>query len=171
MTAATRRDGGAVQPFTYKGQTVITTERLAAAFGTGINNLQVNQSRNPERFEEGVHFFKIKGAELRAFKDSLTDSKIVDPRAPALILWTERGAMNHAKILETPEAWQVFGQLVDTYFAVKAGKLLPAPVVAKKLSPRYRDWLACAKLIGIKGTQAIVAANRATKETGVNVRI
>ncbi|CAO3350897.1 hypothetical protein [Azospirillum palustre] len=37
------------------------------------------------------------------------------------MLWTERGTLNHAKILGTDEAWIVHERLVDTYFAAKEG--------------------------------------------------
>ncbi|KAA9920381.1 hypothetical protein, partial [Escherichia coli] len=33
-----------------------------------------------------------------------------------LILWTERGAARHAKMLETDQAWEVFEKLEDSYF-------------------------------------------------------
>ncbi len=34
----------------------------------------------------------------------------------SLILWTERGAARHAKMLETDKAWEVFEKLEDNYF-------------------------------------------------------
>ena len=33
------------------------------------------------------------------------------------MLWTERGAARHAKMLETDKAWDVFEQLEDSYFS------------------------------------------------------
>jgi len=105
-------------PVAYKGLPVMTTERLAEAFGTDAVRIRQNHSKNGERFTEGVHFFKASGADLENLRVALGDSQI-SSKTRSLILWTERGAMNHAKILETPEAWQVYGKLVDTYFAVK----------------------------------------------------
>lgn len=35
----------------------------------------------------------------------------------SLILWTERGAARHAKMLETDQAWDVFEKLEDCYFS------------------------------------------------------
>ena len=35
----------------------------------------------------------------------------------SLILWTERGAARHAKMLETDQAWEVFERLEDCYFS------------------------------------------------------
>ncbi|MDR1208858.1 MAG: hypothetical protein LBK41_00865 [Clostridiales bacterium] len=37
-----------------------------------------------------------------------------------LYLWTERGALLHAKSLNTDKAWEVYDRLVETYFRVRA---------------------------------------------------
>lgn len=106
-------------PVAYKGVPVMTTEMLASAYGADTSNIKMNHSRNASRFTEGLHYFKITGAELKAFKNSVTDSYSVGNRAPALTLWTEKGAARHAKILDTDEAWGVYEKLEETYFAVK----------------------------------------------------
>ncbi|EES4398579.1 phage antirepressor Ant [Escherichia coli] len=41
----------------------------------------------------------------------------MSPKARSLILWTERGAARHAKMLETDQAWEVFEKLEDCYFS------------------------------------------------------
>lgn len=105
-----------LSPITHNQIPVITTELLAQLYGTEAINIQVNHTRNRERFVEGKHFFKIEGTELREFKNRLTDSKSVAKRARSLILWTERGAARHAKMLETDQAWEVFEKLEDNYF-------------------------------------------------------
>ncbi|MDQ9306273.1 ORF6N domain-containing protein, partial [Escherichia marmotae] len=111
---------------------VITTELLAQLYGTEAINIQVNHTRNRERFIEGKHFFKIEGTELREFKNRLTDSKSVAKRARSLVLWTERGAARHAKMLETDQAWEVFEKLEDCYFSQKQPP-------AKQSSPTEND--------------------------------
>lgn len=103
----------------YKSVPVMTTEQLAEFYDSDEVRIRQNFIRNANRFEEGKHFFKIEGNELRSLKNSLSSSKIVSPNARSLILWTEKGAARHAKILETDQAWDVFEQLEDVYFAVK----------------------------------------------------
>lgn len=93
----------------------ITTELLAKLYGTQTTNIQKNHERNLSRFEEGKHFFKLEGDALRELKQ-LTDSKTVSRNSRSLILWTERGAARHAKMLETDQAWDVFEKLEDCYF-------------------------------------------------------
>lgn len=102
----------------FKSIPVITTAMLADFYGTDINNIQQNYTRNKGRFIEGKHFFKIVGQELKSF---VTDLKSVAnfSKVRSLILWTERGAARHAKMLDTDQAWEVFEQLEDCYFVRK----------------------------------------------------
>lgn len=99
----------------FKSIPVVTTAMLADFYATDVNNIQQNHLRNTIRFIEGKHFYKLVGTELKAFKQ-LTDSKTVSKNARTLILWTERGAARHAKMLDTDQAWEVFEQLEDCYF-------------------------------------------------------
>ncbi|EDW1242004.1 ORF6N domain-containing protein [Salmonella enterica subsp. enterica] len=108
-------------PITHNQIPVITTELLAQLYGTETNNIKVNFSRNSERFVCGKHCFKIEGDELRAMKHEVTQSNSVKiaRNVRSLILWTERGAARHAKMLETDQAWEVFEKLEDCYFSQK----------------------------------------------------
>jgi len=97
---------------------VCTTQQLTKFYGCGQDSIQKNFERNAERFEEGKHFFKIQGEELRQFKNNQpAESRLVGKNAAHLILWTERGAMRHAKMVETDAAWEVFEEMEDRYFA------------------------------------------------------
>ncbi|MFW2042263.1 ORF6N domain-containing protein [Acinetobacter sp. ULE_I001] len=104
----------------YNSMPVMLTEQLADFYGTDPVRIQQNCARNSERFIEGKHFFRIEGDDLRELKCSLTISKLVSPNTRSLILWTEKGASRHAKILDTDQAWNVFEQLEDCYFATKS---------------------------------------------------
>ncbi|EKR5135933.1 ORF6N domain-containing protein [Escherichia coli] len=103
---------------THQHLPVITTELLAELYGTERQRLTNNFNRNKERFVEGKHFFLIEGDELRELKNknSLRVSVKIARNVRSLILWTERGAARHAKMLETDQAWEVFEKLEDSYF-------------------------------------------------------
>ncbi|HCB9529443.1 TPA: ORF6N domain-containing protein [Escherichia coli] len=109
-----------LSPITHNQIPVITTELLAQLYCTEINNIKVNYTRNSERFVEGKHFFKVVGDELKNLRVTLSNSQTpVSPKTRSLILWTERGAARHAKMLETDQVWDVFEKLEDCYFRQK----------------------------------------------------
>ncbi|ECE0876884.1 ORF6N domain-containing protein [Salmonella enterica subsp. enterica] len=113
---------------THQNIPVITTELLAQLYGTEVIRIQQNHARNAERFIEGKHFFKLVGQELRELKHrlSLSESVKIARNVRSLILWTERGAARHAKMLETDQAWEVFEKLEDCYFGQHKNRELPA---------------------------------------------
>lgn len=107
-----------LSPITHNQIPVITTELLAHLYGADVNSIQQNHKRNSVRFIEGKHFFKVMGEELKNLR--LTVSQLqISPKTRTLILWTERGAARHAKMLETDQAWEVFEKLEDCYFSHK----------------------------------------------------
>lgn len=112
-----------MKPIEYKGQKVITTELLAQVYETEAKNIQINYKRNEDRFIEGKHYFKLEGNELRVFKSLPTNSGLVNKHTPSLMLWTERGADRHCKILDTDKAWEQFDNLEEAYFKVKKNAL------------------------------------------------
>ncbi|MFQ2372829.1 ORF6N domain-containing protein [Aeromonas caviae] len=103
---------------------VLTTETLAQLYDTEVIRIQQNHQRNNDRFTEGKHYFKLVGQELKSLRLSLSELQI-SPKARSLILWTERGAARHAKMLETEQAWEVFEKLEDCYFKAKEDHLQP----------------------------------------------
>ncbi|EEB43916.1 hypothetical protein PROVALCAL_04082 [Providencia alcalifaciens DSM 30120] len=129
----------------HSGAPVITTDMLADVYGTEVINIQVNHYRNKNRFIEGKHFYKLTGSILNEFKNWLTKcklvykgSEIISKHAKSIILWTERGAARHAKMLDTDNAWDVFEALEDFYFAKKEDaqqKISIRQSTAKELTP------------------------------------
>ena len=110
---------------TYKQIPVITTELLAHLYGTEAIRIRQNHHENKGRFIEEKHFFKLEGETLREFKHrvAFNYSVKIARNVRSLILWTERGAARHAKMLETDRAWEVFEKLEDCYFS--QGKTAP----------------------------------------------
>lgn len=129
--------GTEIRPLAYKGARVIISDLLAKEFGTTPENLASNLSRNKSRFEEGVHFYRVTGDELKALKNSIAFSKVVGSNANQLMLWTERGVFRHAKILETDQAWEAYERLEDVYFAVKEATT-PVPTTAEAFAQAFR---------------------------------
>lgn len=131
-----------LSPITHQNIPVITTELLAQLYGTEAIRIQQNHTRNKTRFVEGKHYVKVTGKALADLRLSLSESQNlqpslrglqISPKARSLILWTERGAARHAKMLETDQAWEVFEKLEDCYFTKKA-----EPVAAVASPPQHK---------------------------------
>ncbi|HCL5348219.1 TPA: ORF6N domain-containing protein [Salmonella enterica subsp. salamae serovar [1],40:z35:e,n,x,z15] len=114
-----------LQIIEYRGQRVVTNEQLAAGYGTDVANIKMNYSRNADRFVEGKHFFKVTGEELANLRVTFSYLQI-SSKTRSLMLWTERGAANHAKMLETDQAWRYHEDLVEFYFTQRDA--IAAPV-------------------------------------------
>ncbi|ASG14894.1 ORF6N domain-containing protein [Salmonella enterica subsp. salamae] len=114
-----------LQIIEYRGQRVVTNEQLAAGYVTDVANIKMNYSRNADRFVEGKHFFKVTGEELANLRVTFSYLQI-SSKTRSLMLWTERGAANHAKMLETDQAWGYHEDLVEFYFTQRDA--IAAPV-------------------------------------------
>lgn len=109
----------------WRGLRVVTTDTLASGYGTEAIRIQQNHSRNESRFIEGVHFFTLKGADLKQLKNRLSSSELVGKHARILTLWTEKGAARMSKIVDTDEAWSFFERLEDSYFHPASSVVVP----------------------------------------------
>ena len=122
-------------PVDYSGERVLTTEQLAQAYECEPIQIQQNYNNNKDHFEEGKHFYKLTGEDLKEFKASVTGSKFSSQfkHAPCLYLWTRRGASRHSKMLGTDRAWEMFDALEENYFNPKPKLLTPAEQMAQGL--------------------------------------
>ncbi len=113
-------------------QRVLTTAQIAEQYGTDSKVISNNFNRNKTRYIEGKHYYCLTGEVKRDF---LNRHQIEDgSRATNFYLWTEKGALLHAKSLNTDQAWQTYEVLVDTYFSVREQAGLPQrPDQAKAL--------------------------------------
>lgn len=121
--------GISVQPIDFKNQRVLTTKQLAEFYGTTTVKIKQNYNNNSAKYHEGKHYFKLEKEELREFKHNIENFEVVTNKvenfdlvkigAKVLFLWTERGALLHAKSLNTNRAWEVFEILEDCYFKLK----------------------------------------------------
>ncbi|WP_431221730.1 ORF6N domain-containing protein [Serratia sp. L9] len=118
-----------LSPVTYNSIAVITTELLAQLYSADVKHIQNNFLRNTDRFTAGKHYFKLEGVKLKEFKNRPSLRGSVAKHTRSLILWTERGAARHAKMLETDQAWEVFEKLEDHYFNQSKASQPPAPEI------------------------------------------
>ena len=102
------------------GKPVLLTVQVAEFYGTQNDRIKDNFRYQRKRFIEGEHYFELKGDDLKQFKNLVGNSHQVNKRAPRLILWTKKGVFQHAKILETDRAWDIYDLLMENYFSPKA---------------------------------------------------
>lgn len=121
-----------IQVIEQQGVRVLTTASLAECYETTTKIISQNFKRNSDRYEEGKHYICLKGDELRAFRANLQIEDL-PKNLNVLYLWTERGALLHAKSLNTDKAWEVYDQLVETYFRAKK-----AETALQNLSPQLQ---------------------------------
>jgi ORF6N domain len=120
----------------HSAQRVLTTKQLADVYEVTPAMISNNFNNNKDRFVEGIHYFKIEGEQLRAF---LTNHKIYESsnRLNLLYLWTERGILHHAKILNSDKAWEVYEVLVETYFRARE-KAVPEALPEAEAAPQTK---------------------------------
>lgn len=134
----------------YDGVRVVTTKQIADMYGTESGIVSKDFNRNKDKFAEGKHYFKLSGNELKKFRESneLQRKEIcggqnddyqnlqsaesplqISNKVRTLYLWTNRGALLLAKIIDTDKAWEAYERLVDFYFEVQEEKNVFKPPI------------------------------------------
>lgn len=110
-----------LQKVEYNETLVLTTQQIAEAYGTEPRVISNNFGRNKDRYAEGKHYIRLEGESLKEFKTNhhFDESSKVNK----LYLWTQKGALLHAKSLNTDKAWEAYDKLVDSYFEKKESRI------------------------------------------------
>ena len=103
-------------PIEQEGQRVLLTSQLAESYETEVQVITNNFNRNKARYQEGKHYYALEGEAKHNFLNQTQIELGSVKNAKTLYLWTERGALLHAKSLNTDRAWEVYDRLVETYF-------------------------------------------------------
>lgn len=122
-----------------KGMKVLTTRQIAEAYGVSKDKIIYNFNYNKDRYVLGKHYIEVFGEELRRLKRTC-EIQSSFKYAKTLYLWTEKGALLHAKSLNTDKAWQVYDYLVDFYFRAKEEQKETKPV-PKEMKPVAKPYL------------------------------
>ena len=120
------------------GVRVLTTRQLTEWYHTEEWQIKQNFRNNKKRFVLGKHYIAVQGEELKEFKSKVENIYLVGKTAKILYLWTEKGALLHAKSLNTDKAWEVYDYLVDFYFRAKE-EPKPVPVESTPVVSRKDD--------------------------------
>ena len=108
-------DGKELQPVEHRSLRVLTTQQIAKIYEIDPRIINNNFNRNKGRYTEGKHYFCLEGEYLKAFKTTHHGDESLKG-VNKLYLWTEKGALMHAKSLDTDKAWAIYEELVDNYY-------------------------------------------------------
>lgn len=104
-----------LQVLERENQRVMTTAVLAEEYGTTVQIITNNFNRNKDRYIAGKHYYCLEGEDKIQFINQ-TQIDLGSKNAAKLYLWTQKGALLHAKSLGTDRAWEVYDELVESYF-------------------------------------------------------
>ena len=116
-------------PLEFRNQRIMTTSVIAESYGTTEKVISNNFNRNKDKYKEGKHYFLLQGEELKEFRANPQIDEL-PLNINKLYLWTEKGALLHAKSLNTDKAWEVYDILVETYFRIKQVAQAPKQLTA-----------------------------------------
>jgi hypothetical protein len=108
-----------LQVIELQNKRVLTTKQISFAYETTEKLIRRNFENNKGRFVEGKHYICLTGEILKEFLQTQNLRLQNQSKVRHLYLWTEKGALLHAKSLNTDKAWEVYDYLVDFYFRVQ----------------------------------------------------
>ena len=170
------------QTIEIKGSKVLTTKQIAEAYGVTKEKIIYNFNYNKDKYILGKHYIEVCGEELRRLKRTC-EIQSSFKYAKSLYLWTEKGALLHAKSLNTDKAWQVYDYLVDFYFRAKEKQTdkteatsVPDKTVRKikkgtDIDPLFREVLETLPLEALDETEKVLrtSRNKAVKRAVISV--
>lgn len=154
----------------YRGQRVVTLAMVDQAHERPEDTARRTFTSHRERLIEGEDFYLVDFSQKDALRPFGID---VPPRG--LIVLTESGYLMLVKPFTDDKSWDVQRDLVNGYFRIRTLEPSPKkrPSTTSVLPGPAREFRAAhgiAKLIGLKGNQATLAANKATlRITGLNM--
>lgn len=101
---------------------VLTTYQISELYGTTARIISNNFNNNKSKYIEGKHYIMLKDNGLQNFLQSYKIGVQNQSKIRHLYLWTEKGALLHAKSINTDKAWEVYEYLVDYYFRAEDTK-------------------------------------------------
>ena len=125
-------------PVDWHNQRVLIYKQIADSLNCSVDLLRMHFKNRSDQFEEGVHYFKLTGEALRQFRRRVNvvysgNQHLVSKCASNLILFTYQGVARLSKLIDTPEAWEIFSELERVYFGVLESEIEKAQVVQEEL--------------------------------------
>jgi hypothetical protein len=170
--------GTEIQQITYKGEPVVTFAMVDEVHQRPDGTAKRNFDENRTRFVPGEDFIEIGSDEIRTNLPEGVFSKF----APKGMLLTKRGYLKLVKPMSDDRAWQVQGEMIDAYFAVRQQRALTpaemflqsAQVMAdlerRQFEHEARLTAIDSKVETIEAAQSVMSARPANAEAMTHLR-
>ena len=122
-------------PVDYSNQRVLLTAQVAQGLACSVDLLKMLFKNHKGEFQEGVHFFNVKGGSLRALKEKYP--LFIDKYSANSMLWTVSGFFLAAKLIDTPQAWEFLRKVGEVLAAEKQPFL--DDLIFGQIKPIIRD--------------------------------
>ena len=100
-------------PVEWSNQRVLLSKQVAECYKCAEDRIKDNFHTNKKQYTEGLHYFKITGSDLQNFRVRNPHLQI-SPMTRTLYLWTATGIFLHCKMINTPQAWELFSKIGET---------------------------------------------------------
>lgn len=157
----------------YSNQLILTTEQLAEFYETTSSRIIDNFNENKSKFIEKIHYFLLQGDDLKQFKSYIGNSDLpfeISKYARQLIVWTQRGASRHSKMLGTDRAWDMYDELEENYFNPKpVNKPLTIPEQLQVIAQGSIDL--DKRVTSLESNMRVTGTQEHALQTAVNKRV
>lgn len=154
--------GTTVQRITYKSEAVVTFSMVDQVHQRPDGTAGRTFRDNRDRFVEGEDFVMEKLDVLRRGFPGAFPAR----GGGEMVLLTRRGYLKLVKPMTDDRAWDVQGEMIDRYFLVEDARNGALDFIDYRAAREHRlqfaQNLKMAALIGLKGSEAAIAANQAT---------
>jgi len=103
-----------------EGKKAMTVKDIAGIHQTEVRRINEVINRNRERFKDGVDIIDLKSVIVQNDLEKYGFTQNAWNRSNNIYILSERGYAKLLKILEDDTAWEIYDQLVDNYFNMKA---------------------------------------------------
>ena len=110
-----------------KDKKAMLVKDIALIHSTTIKRINELINRSRKRFKDGIDVIDLKSPDFKVVLNDLNFGSKEISNANNIYLLSERGYSKLQKILEDDKAWEVYDQLVDGYFTMRAEAKVTKP--------------------------------------------
>lgn len=159
-----------LRPIEVDRQRVVTLAMIDEVHGRPSGTARRSFNTHRSRLTEGKHFGKMSANEFRTRFPGVISHRVTED----ITYLNERGYLMLVKSFTDDLAWEVQDMLVASYFNMKlvdigVARKVPRADLSREARLTMAQNLKLAKMAGLTGNQALLAANKGTAEmTGIN---